>query len=36
MKGVAVKRQDVQDIVKAIGGKENVDAATHCVTRLRL
>lgn len=33
---MAVKRQDVQDIVKAIGGKENVDAATHCVTRLRL
>lgn len=22
-------------IVKAIGGKENIDQATHCVTRLR-
>ncbi|MCQ9903794.1 glucose PTS transporter subunit EIIB, partial [Staphylococcus aureus] len=33
---MAVKRKDVQDIVKAIGGKENIDTATHCVTRLRL
>ncbi|WP_245837301.1 glucose PTS transporter subunit IIA [Virgibacillus phasianinus] len=24
-----------QDIVTAIGGKENINAATHCVTRLR-
>lgn len=33
---MGVKRKDVQDIVQAIGGKENVDTATHCVTRLRL
>ncbi|MEJ7274252.1 PTS transporter subunit EIIB, partial [Staphylococcus epidermidis] len=33
---MAVKRKDVQDIVKTIGGKENIDTATHCVTRLRL
>ncbi|MBF7019551.1 PTS system trehalose-specific EIIBC component [Staphylococcus sp. 18_1_E_LY] len=33
---MAVKRKDVQDIVAAIGGKENVDTATHCVTRLRI
>jgi len=33
---VGVKRKDVQDIVQAIGGKENIDTATHCVTRLRL
>ena len=33
---MAVKRKDVQDIVRAIGGKENIDTATHCVTRLRL
>lgn len=33
---MAVKKRDVQDIVQAIGGKENVDTATHCVTRLRL
>ena len=26
----------MQDIVRAIGGKENIDTATHCVTRLRL
>lgn len=33
---MGVKRKDVQDIVQAIGGKENIDTATHCVTRLRL
>ncbi|SCS99697.1 PTS system trehalose-specific EIIBC component [Staphylococcus caeli] len=33
---MAVKKKDVQDIVDAIGGKDNLDAATHCVTRLRL
>ncbi|WP_210145586.1 PTS system trehalose-specific EIIBC component [Staphylococcus sp. GDK8D75P] len=33
---MAVKKKDVQDIVKAIGGKENLDTATHCVTRLQL
>ena len=34
--GFGCKRKDVQDIVRAIGGKENIDTATHCVTRLRL
>ena len=29
-------KRNVQDIVRAIGGKENIDTATHCVTRLRL
>ncbi|WP_044641798.1 PTS system trehalose-specific EIIBC component [Risungbinella massiliensis] len=29
-------RQAAQDIVKAVGGKENIASATHCVTRLRL
>ncbi|MDW5470048.1 MULTISPECIES: PTS system trehalose-specific EIIBC component [Staphylococcus] len=33
---MAVKKKDVQDIVEAIGGKDNLDTATHCVTRLRL
>ncbi|WP_436862205.1 PTS system trehalose-specific EIIBC component [Staphylococcus caeli] len=33
---MAVKKRDVQDIVEAIGGKDNLDTATHCVTRLRL
>ena len=33
---MAVKKQDVKAIVDAIGGKENLDTATHCVTRLRL
>ncbi|MFH6042622.1 PTS transporter subunit EIIC [Staphylococcus aureus] len=33
---MAVKREDVKAIVSAIGGKENLEAATHCVTRLRL
>lgn len=28
-------RKQVEDIVKAVGGKENIEAATHCVTRLR-
>ena len=32
---MAVKER-TQDIVRAIGGKENIDTATHCVTRLRL
>lgn len=36
MEHMVVNRQDVRDIIKAIGGKENVHAATHCVTRLRL
>lgn len=29
-------KDDVSRIVKAIGGAENVQSATHCVTRLRL
>ncbi|MGW7915904.1 PTS system trehalose-specific EIIBC component [Staphylococcus xylosus] len=33
---MAVKKKDVQDIVEAVGGKDNLDTATHCVTRLRL
>lgn len=33
---MAVNRQEVKAIIEAIGGKENVNAATHCVTRLRL
>ncbi|TDM10467.1 PTS system trehalose-specific EIIBC component [Macrococcus lamae] len=33
---MAVNRDDVRRIIDAIGGKENVNAATHCVTRLRL
>ncbi|ULG71896.1 PTS system trehalose-specific EIIBC component [Macrococcus brunensis] len=33
---MAVNRDDVRRIISAIGGKENVNAATHCVTRLRL
>ena len=36
MEHMVVNRQDIRDIIKAIGGKENVHAATHCVTRLRL
>ncbi len=30
-----VNKQSVKQIVQAIGGKENIIAATHCVTRLR-
>lgn len=33
---MAVNRDDVKKIIEALGGKENVNAATHCVTRLRL
>lgn len=33
---LGVKRKDVQAIIKGIGGKENLETATHCVTRLRL
>ncbi|MDW8545774.1 PTS system trehalose-specific EIIBC component [Staphylococcus pseudoxylosus] len=33
---MVVKKKDVQDIVEAVGGKDNLDTATHCVTRLRL
>ena len=27
--------EEAKDIVKAIGGANNIQAATHCVTRLR-
>ncbi|ARJ51020.1 PTS system trehalose-specific EIIBC component [Staphylococcus lutrae] len=33
---MAVKKKDVKDIIEAIGGEENIQSATHCVTRLRL
>ena len=29
-------RKQAEEIVQALGGKENISAATHCVTRLRL
>ncbi|MGX1983574.1 PTS system trehalose-specific IIB component (Glc family) /PTS system trehalose-specific IIC component (Glc family) [Thermolongibacillus altinsuensis] len=32
---MSVNRQSVEQIVQAVGGKENIVAATHCVTRLR-
>ena len=32
---MSVDRKQVSDIIEAIGGKENISAATHCVTRLR-
>ncbi|MER2260148.1 MAG: inositol monophosphatase family protein, partial [Priestia megaterium] len=31
-----MNRESVERIVEAVGGKENISAATHCVTRLRL
>ncbi|PSL50878.1 PTS system trehalose-specific IIB component (Glc family) /PTS system trehalose-specific IIC component (Glc family) [Salsuginibacillus halophilus] len=31
-----VTRQAVEQIVEALGGKDNISSATHCVTRLRL
>ncbi|MGF7050295.1 PTS system trehalose-specific IIC component [Paenibacillus sp. DS2015] len=30
-----IDKKNVEQIVKAVGGKENIEAATHCVTRLR-
>ncbi|MDQ0254750.1 PTS system trehalose-specific IIC component [Evansella vedderi] len=33
---MAIERKTVEEIIDAIGGKENIDSATHCVTRLRL
>jgi PTS system trehalose-specific IIC component len=32
---MSVNKQSVEQIVQAVGGKENIAAATHCVTRLR-
>ncbi|WCM61959.1 PTS system trehalose-specific EIIBC component [Paenibacillus polymyxa] len=32
---MAIERSQVQDIIKAVGGKDNIEASTHCVTRLR-
>lgn len=32
---MAVDKKQVSEIIAAIGGKENIAAATHCVTRLR-
>lgn len=32
---MAINRQNVEQIVQAVGGKDNIEAATHCVTRLR-
>lgn len=33
---MADNKQIAQDILSAVGGKENVSSATHCMTRLRL
>ncbi|MFC3884603.1 PTS system trehalose-specific EIIBC component [Bacillus songklensis] len=32
---MSVNKKSVEQIVQAIGGKDNIAAATHCVTRLR-
>lgn len=32
---MAIDRKNVERIVEAVGGKDNIEAATHCVTRLR-
>lgn len=32
---MAIDKKQVEEIVRAVGGKENIEAATHCVTRLR-
>lgn len=32
---MSVNKESVEQIVQAVGGKENIAAATHCVTRLR-
>ncbi len=33
---MAINRESVEHILEAIGGKDNISTATHCVTRLRL
>ncbi|WP_019639579.1 PTS system trehalose-specific EIIBC component [Paenibacillus fonticola] len=30
-----IDRKNVERIIEAVGGKDNIEAATHCVTRLR-
>ncbi|TCP24848.1 PTS system trehalose-specific IIB component (Glc family) /PTS system trehalose-specific IIC component (Glc family) [Scopulibacillus darangshiensis] len=32
---MAIKKEAVEQIIEGVGGKENISAATHCVTRLR-
>ncbi|WP_434751457.1 PTS system trehalose-specific EIIBC component [Paenibacillus amylolyticus] len=32
---MAIDKKQVEEIIRAVGGKENIEAATHCVTRLR-
>lgn len=32
---MSVRREDVEKIVQAVGGADNIEVATHCVTRLR-
>ncbi|MEK3901892.1 PTS system trehalose-specific EIIBC component [Paenibacillus sp. FSL R7-0179] len=32
---MAIDRKNIEEIVQAVGGKENIEVATHCVTRLR-
>ncbi|KXG09295.1 PTS system trehalose-specific EIIBC component [Anoxybacillus sp. P3H1B] len=32
---MSISKQSVEKIVESVGGKENIVAATHCVTRLR-
>lgn len=31
---MAIDKKQVEEIVRAVGGKDNIEAATHCVTRL--
>ncbi|WP_025730261.1 PTS system trehalose-specific EIIBC component [Heyndrickxia ginsengihumi] len=33
---MAIHKESVEQIIDAVGGKENISTATHCVTRLRL
>ncbi len=33
---MSVTKESVKQIIDAVGGQENISAATHCVTRLRL